>query len=299
MTRNPFSCWTCWFKCQCLMTMVAAVILAALLFRLATRGPRWVSPRGAAGMTLDTTTTGGMILPRARVAIEPKFVVPCNNSYTNPGLPPELQPEEYAIKFTLRGGTASGMKISGRVDVPLTPKDDVDRIVLRADPHTLSAFRMALIEEPAAPRTRKRALDILSATPIPGKNFLVVCVREALIEGKTYTLVVEYEYRSPTSGTAPILISADTVRMRLHPLRAHAAFPCFEEDGWKARLRLTVQAPAGFTVISNTARKGRPVAFGALKSHVFEETVAMPLHKLAWVAFRSNTSEHTITLDMP
>lgn len=281
-----------------LLAMIPVAIFSAQLIRLATRGPRLVT----AGDYSETTRKGRIVpganCPKARIAIEPKFVTPCNNTYASRGLPPELEPEEYALKFTLKG-VGSGIKIGGRVDIPLAPRADVERIVLRADPETLSGFKMALILEPTVPRTRKRIVDVLSATPVPGTDFLVVCVGETLVEGNSYTLAVEYEYRSLGNGTAPILIGEDTVRMDLKPLRAHEAFPCFEEDGWKARLSLTVLAPAGFTVVSNTPRKRTPVAVGALMSHEFEETPAMPLHKLGWVAFQSSTSEQALIPDAP
>lgn len=74
------------------------------------------------------------------------------------------------------------------------------------------------------------------------------------------------------------------------PMDASMAFPCFDQPDIKGRFKLTIEAPRGWTVISNTSGG----AFGDLSraDHTFEETRPLPTYLVAFAAGPFEKIEH-------
>lgn len=101
---------------------------------------------------------------------------------------------------------------------------------------------------------------------------------------------VEAEFASPIgkSGSA-ILRYQDATDGRdylytvLVPSSAHALFPCFDQPDLKARVRMAVAAPQGWTVLGNAELRDRqPVANGERWS--FEQTPPIPTYVMSFAA---------------
>ena len=67
------------------------------------------------------------------------------------------------------------------------------------------------------------------------------------------------------------------------PMDASMAFPCFDQPDLKARFQLTVDAPAGWSVVSNTA-PSLTVSMGTAKETHFAETEPIPTYLFAFAA---------------
>jgi aminopeptidase N len=67
------------------------------------------------------------------------------------------------------------------------------------------------------------------------------------------------------------------------PMDASMAFPCFDQPDLKARFQLTVDAPAGWSVVSNTA-PSLTVSMGTAKDTQFSETEPIPTYLFAFAA---------------
>ncbi|KAL1466070.1 hypothetical protein MTO96_026881 [Rhipicephalus appendiculatus] len=73
--------------------------------------------------------------------------------------------------------------------------------------------------------------------------------------------------------------------MDLKPGEAHAAFPCFEKQGWLAPIQLTLVVPEKLNAASNAALDRQPVPQGTAFAHKFLTTIPMPVDRLAWAVF--------------
>lgn len=67
------------------------------------------------------------------------------------------------------------------------------------------------------------------------------------------------------------------------PMDAEMAFPCFDQPDLKARFKLTLTAPSGWTVVSNTAAKSEMLA-SAWRVTAFEETPPISTYLFAFAA---------------
>ena len=67
------------------------------------------------------------------------------------------------------------------------------------------------------------------------------------------------------------------------PMDAEMAFPCFDQPDLKARFKLTLTAPTGWTVVSNTAAKSEMLA-GASRVTAFDETRPISTYLFAFAA---------------
>ncbi len=68
------------------------------------------------------------------------------------------------------------------------------------------------------------------------------------------------------------------------PMDASMAFPCFDQPDLKARFKLSIAAPASWTVISNTAGVPQVSGFGQIATSVFAETQPLPTYLFAFAA---------------
>ena len=68
------------------------------------------------------------------------------------------------------------------------------------------------------------------------------------------------------------------------PMDASMAFPCFDQPDLKARFQLTVDVPAGWTVISNTGGIAAVVGAAGVAVFRFNETEPLPTYLFAFAA---------------
>src|SRR5688572_2242596 len=97
--------------------------------------------------------------------------------------------------------------------------------------------------------------------------------------GKLDPLLVEGIFRQEEAGEWYALT-------QFQPIGARRAFPCFDEPGWKTPWRLTIDAPAGLFVASNTpevkAGSGNAGLRAGWTRHEFGETRPLPSYLVAF-----------------
>lgn len=121
-------------------------------------------------------------------------------------------------------------------------------------------------------RVHHNHLVIPAAHLLEGANRVEAAFTSSIGEGGSAIL----RYRDDTDGSEYLY----TV---LVPSSAHALFPAFDQPDLKARVRLTVTAPEGWTVLGNAQLAGRtPLETGERWS--FEQTPPIPTYVISFAA---------------
>ncbi|KAL1420143.1 hypothetical protein MTO96_024599 [Rhipicephalus appendiculatus] len=299
---------------------ILLLLLGALLIRWATRGPRVVPRNGTKEATTKTpaTTTvsaaADVPSPNNTEATPVETTEPVTTTETattteditttpdpakpyapTPGtehysgdLVGDVRPLQYDVTFALNGAGLedAALSVTGRSVASLKVHKATSKVILKAGSTTIKGVKMALLEVPAAPAEGAKGLGI--STLSVSDPFFIVELEEQLEEGKSYTLVVEYDYDTAVED-GPISVSAGLAKMQLKEGKAHAAYPCFEKTGWNVPVVLTLQTPKEHYAVANTPMDGQPTVVGNLNAHKFKATpTIMPLDMLAWTVFPTN-----------
>jgi aminopeptidase N len=94
------------------------------------------------------------------------------------------------------------------------------------------------------------------------------------------------------AGDAPLNRNADFLYALFVPARAHLAIPCFDQPDLKARWSLSLEAPAKWVTVSNSAEVERRIT-GDRVSVRFAETEPLPTYLFSFVVgdFKTETAE--------
>jgi len=187
-----------------------------------------------------------------------------------------VAPRSYDLKLALDPENAS---FTGRVKISLESKKPVTQLVL----HSLDLSLTSVI-------VAGRRLDP-SKVVVDAKAETVTFLLDAPLKGRAD---VEIEYsgkmnelmRGPfkargKNGDKPEAWSFT----HLEPTHARRVLPSFDEPGFKAAFKLTLDVPAGLTPISNMPKESETIT-GDRKVAVFEETPKMSSYLLAVFAAR-------------
>jgi alanyl aminopeptidase len=124
----------------------------------------------------------------------------------------------------------------------------------------------------------------IAAKPVAGgKDFLALELASELAVGRamidiTYTGKVR---RGDTSGVFRAEDKGNRYLLtQFEATDARDAFPCFDEPSYKVPWQLTIKAPAGMKVVSNTPAKESTAA--GVTTHVFAETRPLPSYLIAF-----------------
>ena len=111
-------------------------------------------------------------------------------------------------------------------------------------------------------------------------------VLEGLAEENTLRVVADCRYSHTGMGLHRVVDPADGktyLYTQCEPFEAHRVFACFDQPDLKARFRLTVVAPAGWTVVSNAPVTSTDDG-DASTTITFDETPVMSTYLVAVVA---------------
>lgn len=178
----------------------------------------------------------------------------------------------YALDIDLRAGSDV---IAGRAEIRMSFARSPQDLVL--DWRTAGALR------------RVRDLSV-NGRPLDSARFEsehLVIPREALKRGEN-VVSLRFESTIAASGSAVTRYvdredGAEYLYSLFVPAEASTAFPCIDQPDLKARFTLTVTAPAGWQVISNSPL-AQSTRNGALARHRFRETEPISTYLFAFAA---------------
>jgi cytosol alanyl aminopeptidase len=228
------------------LRLAVAACLAALLAGCVSRGP---AATGRASSSPDAPTGPGA---------EP---IPAL------ALPDDVRPLGYALHLEVDPGRAEGIR--GRAEIRIAL--DRPRRVIWLHGQDLEVSSVSVAPEGGAAVAARFAqasaagvarLDL--ERPVgPGRAVVSIAWEAPWGEGRG---VARF-------GTAPGVFAAT----QLEPVDARRAFPCFDEPRWKTPFAVTVDAPAGLTVVSNTPEAGVE-AIGTAQRVRFGPTDPLPTY---------------------
>ena len=111
------------------------------------------------------------------------------------------------------------------------------------------------------------------------------------------TLKFDYDaaFGDGPSGIYRIKVGEDWYSWsQFQSIDARAAFPSFDEPGYKTPFTVSVTTRPGFVAVSNAAEQGRPQAVGKLVRHRFAATEPLPTYLVAFVVGPFVTAEGTV-----
>jgi alanyl aminopeptidase len=123
----------------------------------------------------------------------------------------------------------------------------------------------------------------LAAKPSVSGEYLALEFDSDLPAGKA-TLDIAYTSKVRVGDTAGVFRTEDNgnryILTQFEATEARQAFPCFDEPSYKVPWQLTIAAPSGNKVVSNTS--GKESASGGTTTYVFQETKPLPSYLIAF-----------------
>ncbi len=185
-------------------------------------------------------------------------------------LPTDVTPVRYALEMNLDPAKTD---FSGSVTIELKVRKATDTIWLNQNGLTISS---AVAEQAGA----KPAVKVVPG----GDDFVGFEFPQPLATGEA-RLRVEFSGKVNLKAGAGVFLSKRNEDRYLYtqfePIDARAAFPCFDEPGFKVPWQVTLHVPAGQAAVSNTPVQSERVD-GATRHVVFRPTTPLPSYLIAF-----------------
>ncbi|WP_052223263.1 M1 family metallopeptidase [Novosphingobium malaysiense] len=179
-------------------------------------------------------------------------------------------PQSYRLDLTVDPAAA---RFSGHVEIDVVLAEPTDAIYLHG--RGLSVSRAVAV---AAGRTVPA--HWLQRDP---SGVVRLAFEERLPAGEA-TLVFDYDAAFADSPTGMFHLEVDHEWYswtQFQSIDARAAFPSFDDPGFKTPFSITLRTPPGLTAISNAAELGTPRREGGLAVHRFAPTLPLPTYLVA------------------
>jgi puromycin-sensitive aminopeptidase len=187
-------------------------------------------------------------------------------------LPTHVRPEAYDAALSL---DLPGKAFSGELRVALHVAEPAPELVLHA---------IDLAVSTAEVRAGGRTLQATSIRAAPASETVVLSFDEPLPRGAAELRLAWTGRFSP--GLRGLYDAGGAIAAtQFEAADARRVFPCFDEPGFKATWALSVDVPAGVTVLSNGA-VAREETSGGRRRLAFTETPPLPTYLVALVAGR-------------
>jgi aminopeptidase N len=190
-------------------------------------------------------------------------------------------PPEAGIPHALaeeRAARISDLRYDISFKVPAKRDDPIAGTVIASFSWAGGSRPLAFDFAPAADHVTSTKANDKTIQPVVGNGHLVI-PGSALKAGAN---VVEIVF---TAGDASLNRNDDFMYTLFVPARASLALPCFDQPDLKARWRLRLEIPQGWTAVSNGREVGRLAAPDRL-GLIFEETQPLPTYLFAFAAGR-------------
>jgi len=185
-------------------------------------------------------------------------------------LPADVVPSRYKLELSLDPAKTD---FTGVVTIELKVRKEAGIVWLNQNGLTVSAAS-------AEQAGRKRPVKIVPG----GDDFVGFEFGQPLAAGAA-SLRVEFAGKVNVKAAAGVFLSKRNddryIYTQFEPIDARAAFPCFDEPGFKVPWQVTLHVPAGQTTVSNTPVESEDVE-GAVKHVVFRPTVPLPSYLIAF-----------------
>ena len=191
-------------------------------------------------------------------------------------LPPTVTPRRYALDLRIDPTQA---RFSGLTSIEVDVPEPTWHVVLHARDMTLSrAFARVGASELPATFVRRLAHD--GAQP----EELVLSFAQPLPVGPA---VLVFAYDAPFASDLAGLYSvkdggASYAYTQFENTDARRAFPCFDEPGFKTAYDVTITAPRGQTVLTNSPERSHDDTPDGMVVHRFETSRPMPSYLVAF-----------------
>jgi len=187
-------------------------------------------------------------------------------------LPDTVAPVAYRIDLTI---IPEQPRFSGHVEIDVTLKREAQSIFLHG--RDLKMSRVTVQQGQQRFDATYTELDPLGTARVD--------FRRKLPAGK---LTLSFEYDAPfgdsPAGLYRINVANDWYSWtQFQSIDARAAFPSFDEPGFKTPFTVSLTTKPGFMAISNAPEKGTGIKVGALVKHTFEPTLPLPTYLVAFV----------------
>lgn len=187
-------------------------------------------------------------------------------------LPDQARPTAYRLDFTI---VPEGERFSGHAEIDVTVKAATKRLYLHGRDLSV-AKAVAIVGGKAMPatwaqvdKTGTARLDF--ATPLPAGRV---------------TLAFDYDaaFGDSPSGLYRVKVGEDWYSWtQFESIDARAAFPSFDEPGFKTPFTVSITTKPGYKTVSNAPETGTSKA-GALVKHQFQPTLPLPTYLVALMA---------------
>lgn len=186
-------------------------------------------------------------------------------------LPGDVAPQSYVLDLTLDPAKEA---YSGRIAIALDVKSPTTLV-------WLNATRMIQVSKAAFTQNGK-AID---AQIVNGDDDFVGLEPAQPLAPGAASVALEFSGQVNAKQSVGIFSSKEKdhgyLYTQFEPTGARAAFPCFDEPGYKTPWRLTLRVPPGNVAVSNTPVKSQGLERG-LETFVFEETLPLPSYLVAF-----------------
>ncbi|KAJ8681954.1 hypothetical protein QAD02_017746 [Eretmocerus hayati] len=196
-------------------------------------------------------------------------------------LPENVIPTSYAIHLTPYIEPEK-FNFTGWVDIHAEVMSSTDMITLHSDQLDISTdnLRISCLNDP------NKQFKVLNVSHEEKYQFLNIRLDKQILKGAKISILIHYKGNLTTSMRglyrSSYRINNGTrwlAATHLEPTAARMVFPCFDEPALKATFNISVEAPRGFSVMSNEER----VASGSDDTWIFQTTPKMSTYLVAIV----------------
>ncbi|ESQ89190.1 hypothetical protein ABENE_14555 [Asticcacaulis benevestitus DSM 16100 = ATCC BAA-896] len=231
----------------------------------------------AAGLLLASTA----LTPVMALAAPPAAIV-ADAQAPQGKLPDAAAPLAYRLDLTI---VPSKPRFSGHVEIDVNVKAETKSLYLHGRDLKVSKV-VAMVGD-----------KVISAkyTQVDDLGVARLDFAKAVPAGKI-TLVFDYDapFTNDAAGLYRVQVGGDWyVWSQFESIDARAAFPSFDEPGFKTQFRVKITTEPGLLAVSNAPRDGEVTA-GKLVTHIFYPTEKLPTYLMAFVVGPFVTAEGAV-----
>ncbi|CAL4869004.1 Aminopeptidase N [Asticcacaulis sp. MM231] len=231
----------------------------------------------AAGLLLASTA----LTPVMALAAPPAAIV-ADAQAPQGKLPDAAAPLAYRLDLTI---VPSKPRFSGHVEIDVNVKAETKSLYLHG--RDLKVSKVVAMVGDKVINAKYTQVDDLGVARLDFAK---------AVPGGKITLVFDYDapFTNDAAGLYRVQVGGDWyVWSQFESIDARAAFPSFDEPGFKTQFRVKITTEPGLLAVSNAPRDGEVTA-GKLVTHIFYPTEKLPTYLMAFVVGPFVTAEGAV-----